>query len=304
MEEYRDLDLTVDVFTEVLDEEEFRDIEAGIVLQAYLPESHAVFEQLLAWARTRREQGGAPIKVRIVKGANLAMETVEAQIHGWPRRPTAPRPTSTPTTSGWSTPPCARRTPTPCASGSPATTCSTSPGRSRWLPSTRRQRPDRHRDARGHGQRRGAGHHPRRRLGAALRAGHLARRLRLGRRLPGPPPGREHRPGELPARVVQPHRRLAHLRRAGAPLPRGRERAAHRVHGVPPARPAPAGADRARDRGAVRQRDRDRRDPSRGARADRRRAEPALLRLGPPGPGGGCRRRAGRRRRGGLQPQR
>jgi RHH-type proline utilization regulon transcriptional repressor/proline dehydrogenase/delta 1-pyrroline-5-carboxylate dehydrogenase len=87
MEEYRDLALTVDVFTAVLDEEEFHDLEAGIVLQAYLPESHAVFEQLLAWARTRREQAGAPIKVRIVKGANLAMETAEAQIHGWTPAP-------------------------------------------------------------------------------------------------------------------------------------------------------------------------------------------------------------------------
>ena len=60
---------------------------AGIVLQAYLPESHAVFAQLLAWARTRREQGGAPIKVRIVKGANLAMETAEGQLHGWTPAP-------------------------------------------------------------------------------------------------------------------------------------------------------------------------------------------------------------------------
>ncbi len=87
MEEYRDLALTVDVFTAVLAEEEFRDIEAGIVLQAYLPESHEVFEHLLAWARQRRAQGGAPIKVRIVKGANLAMETAEAQIHGWTAAP-------------------------------------------------------------------------------------------------------------------------------------------------------------------------------------------------------------------------
>jgi RHH-type proline utilization regulon transcriptional repressor/proline dehydrogenase/delta 1-pyrroline-5-carboxylate dehydrogenase len=87
MEEYRDLALTVDVFTAVLAEEEFHALEAGIVLQAYLPESHAVFEQLLAWARTRRAQGGAPIKVRIVKGANLAMETAEAQIHGWTPAP-------------------------------------------------------------------------------------------------------------------------------------------------------------------------------------------------------------------------
>ena len=27
--------------------------------------------------------GGAPIKVRLVKGANLAMEQVEAAVHGW-----------------------------------------------------------------------------------------------------------------------------------------------------------------------------------------------------------------------------
>jgi RHH-type proline utilization regulon transcriptional repressor/proline dehydrogenase/delta 1-pyrroline-5-carboxylate dehydrogenase len=87
MEEYRDLALTVDVFTTVLAEDEFRALEAGIVLQAYLPESHAVFEELLAWARARRAQGGAPIKVRIVKGANLAMESAEAQIHGWTAAP-------------------------------------------------------------------------------------------------------------------------------------------------------------------------------------------------------------------------
>lgn len=87
MEEYRDLSLTVDVFTQVLAEEEFRGVEAGIVLQAYLPESHAVFEWLLAWAQKRRELGGAPIKVRIVKGANLAMESAEAQIHGWTAAP-------------------------------------------------------------------------------------------------------------------------------------------------------------------------------------------------------------------------
>ena len=61
--------------------------------------------------------------------------------------------------------------------------------------------------------------------------------------------------------------------------------------------PRPPVADRARDRGAVRQRDRDRRDPARGARADRRRAQPALPRLGPPGSRGGGRQRARRRRR-------
>jgi RHH-type proline utilization regulon transcriptional repressor/proline dehydrogenase/delta 1-pyrroline-5-carboxylate dehydrogenase len=87
MEEFRDLALTVDVFTELLGSAEFRDLEAGIVLQAYMPECHAEFDRLLDWARARRAAGGAPIKVRLVKGANLAMETTEGQIHGWTPAP-------------------------------------------------------------------------------------------------------------------------------------------------------------------------------------------------------------------------
>ena len=82
MEEYRDLDLTVAVFTRVL--HDFPDLEAGIVLQAYLPDCLAAMQQIQDWATERRANGGARIKVRVVKGANLAMERVEAAIHGWP----------------------------------------------------------------------------------------------------------------------------------------------------------------------------------------------------------------------------
>ena len=78
MEEYRDLHLTVDVFCELLDEPEFEKLEAGIVLQGYLPDSFLVQQSLTDWARGRQERGGAGIKIRLVKGANLAMETVEA----------------------------------------------------------------------------------------------------------------------------------------------------------------------------------------------------------------------------------
>ena len=46
MEEYRDLALTVAAFRGVLDEEEFRDLPAGLVLQAYLPDSIAVQREL------------------------------------------------------------------------------------------------------------------------------------------------------------------------------------------------------------------------------------------------------------------
>jgi RHH-type proline utilization regulon transcriptional repressor/proline dehydrogenase/delta 1-pyrroline-5-carboxylate dehydrogenase len=87
MEEYRDLHLTVDVFRSVLDEPEFLKLPAGIVLQAYLPDSFVVQQSLTDWARRRKERGGANIKIRLVKGANLAMEQVEASLHAWPQAP-------------------------------------------------------------------------------------------------------------------------------------------------------------------------------------------------------------------------
>lgn len=87
MEEYRDLELSLMSFMAVLDEPEFLDYEAGIVLQAYVPDSHAALERLCRWANARRARGGAGIKVRLVKGANLAMESVEAELHEWEPAP-------------------------------------------------------------------------------------------------------------------------------------------------------------------------------------------------------------------------
>ncbi len=84
MEEFRDLDLTVAVFTTLLDRPELVNLEAGIVLQAYLPDSVEAMARLQEWSADRRSRGGAPIKVRVVKGANLPMERVDAEIHGWP----------------------------------------------------------------------------------------------------------------------------------------------------------------------------------------------------------------------------
>ena len=89
MEEYRDLHLTVRAFCEILDEPEFLSLRAGIVLQAYLPDAFDVQRDLTAWSHARVARGGAPIKVRIVKGANLAMEKVEAALHGWEPAPYA-----------------------------------------------------------------------------------------------------------------------------------------------------------------------------------------------------------------------
>ena len=84
MEEYKDLDLTLEVFTRILDRPEFLRLEAGIVLQAYLPDALGAMIRLQEWSAARVARGGAPIKVRLVKGANLPMELVDAAVHGWP----------------------------------------------------------------------------------------------------------------------------------------------------------------------------------------------------------------------------
>jgi RHH-type proline utilization regulon transcriptional repressor/proline dehydrogenase/delta 1-pyrroline-5-carboxylate dehydrogenase len=87
MEEYRDLALTLDAFTGLLDEPALLGLEAGVALQAYLPDSMSALRRLTQWALERRRRGGAGARVRIVKGANLAAERVDAAIHGWPLAP-------------------------------------------------------------------------------------------------------------------------------------------------------------------------------------------------------------------------
>ncbi len=83
MEEYRDLDLTIAVFTRILEDPRLRRLEGGIVLQAYLPDALPALKELTAWAQQRVANGGSRIKIRLVKGANLAMERVDAIMHGW-----------------------------------------------------------------------------------------------------------------------------------------------------------------------------------------------------------------------------
>jgi RHH-type transcriptional regulator, proline utilization regulon repressor / proline dehydrogenase / delta 1-pyrroline-5-carboxylate dehydrogenase len=89
MEEYRDLALTIAVFEQVLGEPELEHLDAGIVLQAYLPDAHGAATRLAEWARARERRAGGRIKVRVVKGANLAMEHVEAELRGWVPAPYA-----------------------------------------------------------------------------------------------------------------------------------------------------------------------------------------------------------------------
>jgi len=87
MEEYRDMHLTADAFIQALSRPGLEQAQAGIALQAFIPDSHLVLQQLLDWARDRTAAGGAPITVRLVKGANMEAERVEASIEGWPQAP-------------------------------------------------------------------------------------------------------------------------------------------------------------------------------------------------------------------------
>ena len=83
MEEYRDLSLTLEVFQRLMSLPETKNLEAGIVLQAYLPDALGAMKTVQEFAAKRVASGGAPIKVRVVKGANLLMEKVDADLHGW-----------------------------------------------------------------------------------------------------------------------------------------------------------------------------------------------------------------------------
>ena len=82
MEEFRDLHITVDAFMRCLDQQHLQQARAGIVLQAYIPDSSEVQERLCHWAQQRVAKGGMPITMRIVKGANMEMERVLAQHAG------------------------------------------------------------------------------------------------------------------------------------------------------------------------------------------------------------------------------
>jgi RHH-type proline utilization regulon transcriptional repressor/proline dehydrogenase/delta 1-pyrroline-5-carboxylate dehydrogenase len=87
MEEYRDLSLTAEAFMRTLDRPGLERVRAGIALQAYVPDSFRWQRRITDWARRRVEQGGDPVTIRIVKGANMEMERIDAAIHDWPQAP-------------------------------------------------------------------------------------------------------------------------------------------------------------------------------------------------------------------------
>ena len=81
MEQYEVKDLTLEVFRQLLLEDEFKRYpHFGIVVQAYLRDSLADLRSLVAFSKTR----GTPFTIRLVKGAYWDFETIRAQQQGWP----------------------------------------------------------------------------------------------------------------------------------------------------------------------------------------------------------------------------
>lgn len=81
MEQYAYKDITLEIFKQVLMEDEFRDFsDVGIVVQAYLPDAEKDLHGLLDWVKKR----GTPVWVRLVKGAYWDYETVVSGSNHWP----------------------------------------------------------------------------------------------------------------------------------------------------------------------------------------------------------------------------
>ena len=87
MEEYRDKELTAESFMRTLDRAGLKHIQAGIALQAYIPDSFGTMLQIQEWARRRVAAGGGRITIRLVKGANMESERAESSVRGWPQSP-------------------------------------------------------------------------------------------------------------------------------------------------------------------------------------------------------------------------
>ncbi|MBY0386223.1 L-glutamate gamma-semialdehyde dehydrogenase, partial [bacterium] len=81
MEKYAIKDLTIEVFKQLLMEDEFKTYpHLGIVIQAYLRDSLKDVQMLTEFAKKR----GTPFSIRLVKGAYWDYETVGARQKNWP----------------------------------------------------------------------------------------------------------------------------------------------------------------------------------------------------------------------------
>jgi proline dehydrogenase len=82
MESYDSRETVASLVLDLLAEDEFRDgPSAGVVVQAYLTDSPALTERIIAWAE--RIPRADPVVVRLVKGAYWDHEVVDAAQHGW-----------------------------------------------------------------------------------------------------------------------------------------------------------------------------------------------------------------------------
>jgi len=80
-EQYQYRELTLKIFMEILDEEEFKNFEnAGIAMHTYFLDSEKKIRELIGWAKGR----GVPILVRLVKGAYWDGEIITAAQKRWP----------------------------------------------------------------------------------------------------------------------------------------------------------------------------------------------------------------------------
>jgi len=80
MEHYDVKDLTLELFRQLMDTPELAGLDAGVVLQAYLRDSHRDLLEVIEWAGGRQP----PIGVRLVKGAYWDAETIHCRAEGWP----------------------------------------------------------------------------------------------------------------------------------------------------------------------------------------------------------------------------
>lgn len=78
-EHYQFRNMTFDIFKELLEENKFKEYNAGIVVQAYLKDAEHSLDRISDWAKKQSH----PITVRLVKGAYWDHEIMLAQKNAW-----------------------------------------------------------------------------------------------------------------------------------------------------------------------------------------------------------------------------
>ena len=89
MEFYDHLAISVTAFSDVFALEKYSHINVGIVLQAYFKESMYWLDKLVCFSKSRVVGGGTKLRIRLVKGANIALEHIICDQNSW-SKPTWP----------------------------------------------------------------------------------------------------------------------------------------------------------------------------------------------------------------------